>query len=535
MTEFVEFVELMEFVELIEMELFGDKELLKKLDADNLIGPPLRHAFEGATELIEGEVKLGTPVDTGNLRRSITHEVASDPIPLWGKVGTAVKYAPFVEYGCLVGCRHSLKTAEDQSLPISRIGEATLLLSKDGNLHPVETCFKYKFPKDGTWLCFIQFHQWHNGQILLTDDHLVAACVDDLPVWKAASELTVGDKIIVAKKHAWNEGTGLLETRVCQGCKQDFKCNPESIRKYCSAECYHQFASHVHNLGMHWALRDDQKRWKENNPEYVDGRSGEQKKFRQRVLERDEYRCRQCGNTESLHVHHLNYSDLFNPDNALTLCSRCHGLRHLARHKFRSKMDGGRYYRYIKRNVGYLKQKVYEKFHHCCAMCGATEQLVIHHRDFDPSHNELMNLVLLCRGCHNKIHLGTAICAEILDIDFSQFTVGAITGVDVMFRKYDGRASGNAPSLHDFAVCDENSYVANRVLIHNSRPHYPPLRALEGWARRHHVSPYVVQRAIARHGTKAHRMFELGAKASEHDIQDYFEEAAKAIEERFEK
>ncbi|MDY6834154.1 MAG: hypothetical protein SVY53_05065 [Chloroflexota bacterium] len=84
---------------MIEMELFGDKELLKKLDADELVGPPLRHAFEGATELIEGEVKLGTPVDMGNLRRDITHEVASGPIPLWGKVGTHSKYAKPVEFG----------------------------------------------------------------------------------------------------------------------------------------------------------------------------------------------------------------------------------------------------------------------------------------------------------------------------------------------------------------------------------------------------------------------------------------------------
>ena len=98
---------------MIEMELFGDKELLKKLDAENLVGPPLRHAFEGSTELIEGEVKLGlrggAGVDTGRLRQGITHEVASDPIPLWGRVGTNVKYAPFVEYGTKphwVGVRH---------------------------------------------------------------------------------------------------------------------------------------------------------------------------------------------------------------------------------------------------------------------------------------------------------------------------------------------------------------------------------------------------------------------------------------------
>ena len=36
-----------------------------------------------------------------------------------------------------------------------------------------------------------------------------------------------------------------------------------------------------------------------------------------------------------------------------------------------------------------------------------------------------------------------------------------------------------------------------------SRPHWPPVAALAGWARRHGVSPYAVQRSIARRGTRA--------------------------------
>jgi hypothetical protein len=36
-----------------------------------------------------------------------------------------------------------------------------------------------------------------------------------------------------------------------------------------------------------------------------------------------------------------------------------------------------------------------------------------------------------------------------------------------------------------------------------SRPHWPPRAALEGWARRHAVPVFVVQRAIARRGTRA--------------------------------
>ena len=36
-----------------------------------------------------------------------------------------------------------------------------------------------------------------------------------------------------------------------------------------------------------------------------------------------------------------------------------------------------------------------------------------------------------------------------------------------------------------------------------SRPHWAPVAQLRGWARRHGVSPYAVQRAIARKGTRA--------------------------------
>jgi phage gpG-like protein len=41
-----------------------------------------------------------------------------------------------------------------------------------------------------------------------------------------------------------------------------------------------------------------------------------------------------------------------------------------------------------------------------------------------------------------------------------------------------------------------------------SRPHYPPISALQTWASRHGMNAYVLQRAIGRRGTKAHRFFQ---------------------------
>jgi hypothetical protein len=42
----------------------------------------------------------------------------------------------------------------------------------------------------------------------------------------------------------------------------------------------------------------------------------------------------------------------------------------------------------------------------------------------------------------------------------------------------------------------------------DTRPHFPPIRALQGWADRHNIPVYAVAMAIAKHGTKGIHMFE---------------------------
>lgn len=42
---------------------------------------------------------------------------------------------------------------------------------------------------------------------------------------------------------------------------------------------------------------------------------------------------------------------------------------------------------------------------------------------------------------------------------------------------------------------------------HGTRPHWVPIAALIGWASRHGVSPYAVQKSIAEHGTEPRNMF----------------------------
>jgi len=81
-----------------EFQVEGAEELTKKLNNQNLLAKPLRDFLTKAALTVENRTKQLTPVDTGKLRASITHEVDAMLIPSWAKVGSQTNYAPFVEY-----------------------------------------------------------------------------------------------------------------------------------------------------------------------------------------------------------------------------------------------------------------------------------------------------------------------------------------------------------------------------------------------------------------------------------------------------
>lgn len=63
----------------------------------------MRTAMNRSVLTVEASAKRVVPVDTGNLRRSITHEVTATGGGLIGKVGTNVPYARYVEEGRSAG------------------------------------------------------------------------------------------------------------------------------------------------------------------------------------------------------------------------------------------------------------------------------------------------------------------------------------------------------------------------------------------------------------------------------------------------
>ena len=39
-----------------------------------------------------------------------------------------------------------------------------------------------------------------------------------------------------------------------------------------------------------------------------------------------------------------------------------------------------------------------------CQKCGTNEKLIVHHKDNNYKNNNIENLMIICRGCHNTIH-----------------------------------------------------------------------------------------------------------------------------------
>ncbi len=83
----------------ITYQVTGLAELIQKTSASVLLGPPLRKGLTTSALLLQAEAQRLVPVDTGNLRRTITHRVDSDAVPLFAIVGTNAPYAQAVHDG----------------------------------------------------------------------------------------------------------------------------------------------------------------------------------------------------------------------------------------------------------------------------------------------------------------------------------------------------------------------------------------------------------------------------------------------------
>jgi hypothetical protein len=55
-----------------------------------------------------------------------------------------------------------------------------------------------------------------------------------------------------------------------------------------------------------------------------------------------------------------------------------------------------------------MKARLIAKRGGACEVCGATESLDVHHRDFAKTDHSEANLAVVCRACHKSLHLASS-------------------------------------------------------------------------------------------------------------------------------
>lgn len=57
-----------------------------------------------------------------------------------------------------------------------------------------------------------------------------------------------------------------------------------------------------------------------------------------------------------------------------------------------------------KNGIGIYHKRAFSNKSLICERCSSTEKLLVHHKDEDRDNNELQNLEILCKSCHQKHH-----------------------------------------------------------------------------------------------------------------------------------
>ena len=71
--------------------------------------------------------------------------------------------------------------------------------------------------------------------------------------------------------------------------------------------------------------------------------------------------------------------------------------------------------------------------------------------------------------------------------------------------------------------------------FNRTRPHFPPVKALTGWAKRHGMNPYLVANSIAQKGTPIVPFLKMGFRDSAPERKVLLSVAGKQIERQFKK
>lgn len=143
----------------------------------------------------------------------------------------------------------------------------------------------------------------------------------------------------------WNLGTKKTWTKECKNCKEQFEAYYERL-KFCSIRCSSNYLHKGKTVSKSTISKIIETK-KNEDPLYgsrtTEARkhrsSSRWRKWRETVFERDNYTCQKCETTGGyLEPHHIttvkecleigDINMIYNIDNGLTLCRKCHMITH---------------------------------------------------------------------------------------------------------------------------------------------------------------------------------------------------------------
>ncbi len=171
-------------------------------------------------------------VQTGTLRRSITHEM-HPTLPI-ARVGTNVFYA------CILGGSH-VTTKNRGQLTMGQLELGDMVLTQAGEYRPIEII--HRFPateKPNLVEIECEYRKGKTHKLTVTPDHKILTQKNGAFLWIPAGELVVGDKLFSPRKIAHNAGQKVRVHVPCASCEKLVERTLSRI-KYCGDN---QFCGH---------------------------------------------------------------------------------------------------------------------------------------------------------------------------------------------------------------------------------------------------------------------------------------------------
>ena len=483
----------------------------KKLDA-------LNQGVHEAGRMLEAgiadDIATYPTVDTGDFLRSVTTDNTK---AFQSTVFSNLYYAPFIEYGCFFN--------ETKTKILTKRGYTKLYNVREGD--EVYT-HKGRWRKVLKKLIFNVQHRLqrftiktrNKSKLTLTANHPILTKEG----WKRTDKIIIGEKIISVrndlpffhwrnfKKEPHNKGkiTAKRINKKCLICNKHFFITKNSLKfrpcNYCSRKCYHKYGSNNPNYGKrHLNLHSIKHRKKQSDRM----KGNKNPMFHKRVPRLwIGYRAdlgHMCKSTwEANYARVLKYQKIYYDYEPKTF-ELSNGTTYTPDF-FVYKNNG--FYIEIK---GYVTNKFLNKF----------SMFKKEYPEIDIRLFEKDKYKLLENEWKNKIFWESGVSLRGNDLKFMEDEI-----IEIKKTHYSNC------KIYNLYIEEDNSFVANNIVTHNTSPHFPPVEALKGWAKRQlgdEKLAFVVARAISRTGTKPRWHFRRTSLRMKQALIDFIQMKVEAV------